>query len=136
MPHRVEPNIQPPSPMPPTNVQRGLYLLACIISSFIGAAIGIFFWKFAKYWVAAAGGFAFGWFLLAVRSGGLITSALGRWGLLGGLTVAMFVASLPEKVNPWLVLVSTAWIGATAFVLGIDCYIRSGLKEVSSGYHA
>ncbi|KAK8858594.1 hypothetical protein IAR55_002823 [Kwoniella newhampshirensis] len=134
----VEPNLLPPSPNPPSSTLRGLYLLACIISSFFGAGLGIFLFNLAKYWVSAAGGFAFGWFLLATRQGGLITSVLGRWGLLGGLSVAAFVASLPKVTNPHMMLVSTAWIGATAFVLGVDCYTRAGLKEFylyNLGFH-
>ncbi|WVQ96667.1 hypothetical protein IAU59_003773 [Kwoniella sp. CBS 9459] len=125
----VQPNLQPPSPSPPSTTLRGLYLLACVIASFFGAALGIFLYTFAKYWVSAIGGFTFGWFLLATRDGGLITSVLGRWGLLGGLTVAAFVGSLPKFSNEWMMLVSTAWIGATAFTLGVDCYTRGGLKE-------
>lgn len=128
---RVEPNLQPPSPNPPSTTLRGLYLLACIIISFFGAAIGIFFFNLAKYFVSAAGGFAFGWFLLATRHGGLVPSVIGRWFLLGGLTVAAFVASLPKVLEPHMILVSTAWIGATAFTLGVDCFTRGGLKEVS-----
>ncbi|WWD18486.1 hypothetical protein CI109_102938 [Kwoniella shandongensis] len=134
----VEPNLQPPSPNPPSRTLRGLYLLACIIASFFGAGLGIFLFNLAKYWVSAAGGFSFGWFLLATKQGGLITSVLGRWGLLGGLTVAAFVASLPKITNPHMMLVSTAWIGATAFTLGVDCYTRAGLKEFyvyNLGFH-
>jgi hypothetical protein len=128
---RVEPAMQPPSPRYPSTTMRGLYLLACIISSFFGAAFGIFFFNFSKYWVSAAGGFTFGWFLLATRDGGLITSVIGRWGLLGSLTVVAFLAALVPLLHDHMVLASTAWIGATAVVLGIDCYTRAGLKEVS-----
>ncbi|WVW84646.1 hypothetical protein I302_106680 [Kwoniella bestiolae CBS 10118] len=134
----VEPNLQPPSPNPPSTTLRGLYLLACIISAFFGGAAGIFLYTFAKYWVSAIGGFTFGWFLLATRQGGLITSVLGRWGLLGGLAVGGLVASLPKQTNEWMMLVSTAWIGATAFTLGVDCYTRAGLKEFfvyNLGFH-
>ncbi|WWC62543.1 uncharacterized protein I303_105139 [Kwoniella dejecticola CBS 10117] len=125
----VEPNLQPPSPNPPNTTLRGLYLLACIITAFFGGGLGIFLYSFAKYWVSAIGGFTFGWFLLATRQGGLITSVLGRWGLLGGLSVGGLVASLPKQTNEWMMLISTAWIGATAFTLGVDCYTRAGLKE-------
>ena len=83
----VEPDLQPPSPTPPSTTLRGLYLLACIISSIFGAAIGIFFFTFAKYWVSAVGGFTFGWFLLAIRQNGLVTDVFGRWALLCSLTV-------------------------------------------------
>lgn len=123
--------MQPPSPRYPSTTMRGLYLLACVISSFFGAAFGIFFFKVSKYWVSAAGGFTFGWFLLATREGGLITSVIGRWGLLGSLTVVAFLAALVPLLHDHMVLASTAWIGATAIVLGIDCYTRAGLKEVS-----
>lgn len=126
----VQPNLAPPSPHPPSPTLRGLYLLACLISSFIGAGLGIFFFNFTKYAISAAGGFTFGWFLLALREGGLITSVVGRWALLGSLTVVAFIASLPKWSNDLMTLVSTAWIGATAFVLGVDCYSRAGLKEV------
>jgi uncharacterized membrane protein YbjE (DUF340 family) len=121
--------MQPPSPKYPTTTLRGLYLLACVISSFFGAAAGIFFFNFSKYWVSA-GGFTFGWFLLATREGGLITTVLGRWGLMGSLPVVAFLAALVPVLHDHMVLVSTAWIGATAFVLGVDCYTRAGLKEV------
>lgn len=67
---------------------------------------------------------------MALRQGGLITSVVGRWALLGALTVVVFIASLPKRFNDLMILVSTAWIGATAFVLGVDCYTRAGLKEV------
>lgn len=126
----VEPNLQPPSPSPPSTTLRGLYLLACIIAAFFGAALGIFFFTFSKYFVSAAGGFTFGWFLLAIHRGGLVDSVLGRGGMLGSLTVLAFIASLPKLLEPHMMLVSTAWIGAMAFTLGVDCYTRAGLKEV------
>jgi hypothetical protein len=122
--------LQPPSPSPPSTTLRGLYLLACIVAGFIGAGIGIFFFNISKHFVAAAGGFAFGWFLLALKSGGLLTSMLGRWGLLGGLTVGALVVSIVPRTALLMVLISTAWIGATAVMLGVDCYTRAGLKEV------
>lgn len=127
----MQDSLQPPSPNPPSQTLRGLYLLACIVATFIGAGIGVFLFNIAKYSVSAAGGFTFGWFLLEVQAGGLITSVLGRWGLLGGLTVASTLASIVPKMAELMILISTAWIGATAFILGVDCYTRAGLKEVS-----
>ena len=127
----VTPALQGPSPNPPSTTLRGLYLLACFISSVVGSALGIFFFNFTKFWVSACGGFAFGWFLLATKSGGLAADVLGRWGILGGMTVAAFLSSLVPRVHDGMMLVSTAWIGASAFVLGVDCYSRAGLKEVS-----
>ena len=130
MPFRVQPSLEPPSPSPPSASERGLYLVACVISFLIGAGQGIFFFNIARYCIAAAGGFVFAWFLLEVKSGGLIDNILGRWALLGGLTIASFVASMPRNWTDVMLLLSTAWIGATTFTLGIDSYTRAGLKEV------
>ncbi|KAL7423089.1 hypothetical protein Q5752_002388 [Cryptotrichosporon argae] len=134
----VEPAIQPPSPNPPTTAMRGLYLLACAIACMIGSGLGVFFFNIARHWIGAVGGFAFGWFLLATKAGGLVDTIAGRWGLIGGMSVAWLLACIVPVLTPYAVLVSTAWAGATAFVLGIDCYTRAGLKEFyvyNLGYH-
>lgn len=52
---------------------------------------------------------------------------MGR--LLIGLSVVFFIFGLFSIFHYHLLLVSTAFIGATAFVLGIDCFTRAGLKE-------
>lgn len=110
---------------------RGLYLLAVGISFLIGSGLGIFFYTFAKYWVGAAGGFSFGWFLIALRKGGLVNSVGPRWAIIGGLTVAATLAALTPQLHEYVLLIASAWVGATAFTLGVDCFTRAGLKEVS-----
>ncbi|TYJ58860.1 hypothetical protein B9479_000292 [Cryptococcus floricola] len=134
----VEPDINTLNPNPPSKTTRGLYLLATLVSALIGGGAGIFFFNFAKYAISAGGGFTFAWFLLACKEGGLVPTTLGRWGFIGGMTVAWFVAGLPKLTNEWMMLVSTGFIGATAFVLGVDCYTRAGLKEFyiyNLGFH-
>lgn len=112
---------------------RGLYLLAVGISFLIGSGLGIFFYTFAKYWVGAAGGFAFGWYILALHKGGVVSSVGPRWAIIGILTVAGLLAALIPKAHEYVLLISSAWVGATAFTLGVDCFTRAGLKEVSKG---
>lgn len=108
---------------------RGLYCLAVGISCLIGAGIGIFFYTTSKYWVGAAGGFCVGWFLMAVKKGGLVSSVGARWGIIGGLTAVTLLATLAPPLHEYVLLASSAWVGATAFMLGVDCYSRVGLKE-------
>lgn len=110
---------------------RGLYLLAVGISCIVGAGLGIFFFTFAKYWVGAAGGFCLGWFLLALRKGGLVRDTGPRWAILGSFTLAALVAAFVPKAHEYVLLVASALVGATAFTLGVDCFTRAGLKEVS-----
>jgi hypothetical protein len=106
---RVTPALQPPSPHPPSRTLRGLYLLAGFFAACIGSGIGIFFWKYAQYWVCAAGGFALAWFIMATKPGGVVTSIVARWGLIGGITLGAFVAGLHPKITPFMLLAGTAW---------------------------
>ena len=46
-----------------------------------------------------------------------------------GFTVVLFIMGLVSSFHYHLILISTAFIGATAFTLGIDCFTRAGLKE-------
>jgi hypothetical protein len=81
----VKPSLAPPSPHPPSATTRGLYCLACIISGIIGSAIGIFFWKYAKFFVCGVGGFALGWYVIALQTGGVVSgNIIARWGIIGG----------------------------------------------------
>lgn len=44
--------------------------------------------------------------------------------------MAALLASIVPNMVEHMTLASTAWIGATAFMLGVDCFTRAGLKEV------
>jgi hypothetical protein len=45
-------------------------------------------------------------------------------GIRSGFTVLFFIVGLISTFHYHLILISTAFIGATAFVLGIDCFTR------------
>jgi hypothetical protein len=64
---------------PPSKTLRGLFVLACGVSGIVGGGIAVFFWKAAKYFIGAWGGFAFGLFIQSLRNGGLINPVGFRW---------------------------------------------------------
>jgi hypothetical protein len=47
-----------------------------------------------------------------------------------GLSTVVFVLGLHPRTHNPLTVLSTSFVGATAFVLGIDCFSRAGLKEL------
>ena len=47
-----------------------------------------------------------------------------------GVAVVGFVLCTIPKLHYYVLLTSTAFVGATAFMLGVDCYTTAGLKEV------
>lgn len=100
----------------------------------IGSGLGVFFFTLSKYWVGACGGFSLGWFIMALHKGGLVRGVGPRWAIIGGLTMAGLLASLVPRLHEFVLLLASAWVGATAFTLGIDCFTRVGLKEVSVLY--
>ena len=51
--------------------------------------------------------------------------------LSAGVAVVGFVLCTIPKLHYYVLLTSTAFVGATAFMLGVDCYTTAGLKEVS-----
>lgn len=64
---------------PPSTALRGLFVLACTVAGIVGGGIAVFFWKGAKYFIGAWGGFALGLFIQCFRDGGLIDPVGFRW---------------------------------------------------------
>lgn len=51
------------------------------------------------------------------------------------LAVVGFCLCTVPKIHYHVLLASTAAVGATAFVLGIDCFTTANLKEVRLPFH-
>lgn len=64
---------------PPNKTLRGMFVLASVVAGIAGGGITVFFWKAAKYFIGAWGGFAFGLFIQCFRNGGLIDPVGFRW---------------------------------------------------------
>ena len=47
------------------------------------------------------------------------------------ISVVGFILCTIPKLHYYILLTSTAFVGATAFMLGVDCFTTAGLKEVS-----
>ncbi|KAH8102526.1 hypothetical protein BXZ70DRAFT_1063314 [Cristinia sonorae] len=118
-----------PSVNPPSTTVRGLFVLACTVAGVAGGGIAIFFWKAAKYFIGAWGGLAFGWWIQCFRDGGLIHPVGLRWLMYIGCAAVGFILCTIPKLHYIILLLATAFVGATSFMLGVDCYTTAGLKE-------
>ncbi|KAF8078734.1 hypothetical protein FPV67DRAFT_1466248 [Lyophyllum atratum] len=114
---------------PPSKTLRGMFVLASAIAGIAGGAIAIFFWKAARYGIGAWGGFAFGLWVQCFHNGGLIKPIGFRWILYIGCAVIGFMLCTIPKAHYHILLVSTAFVGSSAFMLGVDCFTTAGLKE-------
>ncbi|KAG1757686.1 hypothetical protein EDB19DRAFT_1935381 [Suillus lakei] len=118
-----------PAINPPNNTLQGMFVLASAVAGIMGGAFTIFFWKATKYFIGAWGGFAFGLWIQCFKNGGLITPVGMRWILYIACSVVAFVLCTIPRIHWHMLLVATAFVGSSAFILGVDCYTTAGLKE-------
>ncbi|KAJ7596904.1 hypothetical protein C8J56DRAFT_1021331 [Mycena floridula] len=118
-----------PSVNPPSKTVRGMFVLSSVIAGSAGGAIAIFFWKAARYGIGGWGGFALALWIQCFHNGGLIKPVAFRWILYIGCAVVGFVLCTIPKIHYHVLLISTAFVGSSVFMLGVDCYTTAGLKE-------
>lgn len=118
-----------PAVNPPSKTLRGMFVLSCVIAGTAGGAIAIFFWKAARYCIGGWGGFALALWIQCFHDGGLVKPIAFRWIMYIGCAVVGFVLCTIPKIHYHVLLVSTAFVGSSAFMLGVDCFTTAGLKE-------
>lgn len=104
-------------------------MLASVIAGAAGGLIAIFWWKASQYFIGAWGGFAFGLWIQCFRDGGLIGPIGYRWIMYIGCALVGFVLCTIPRIHYHVLLISTSLVGASAVMLGVDCYTTAGLKE-------
>jgi hypothetical protein len=75
------------------------------------------------------GGFCFSMWLLVLKPGGLLTATSSKSIFIASFTIASFSTSFSHYTRPYGLIVSISFSGATAIILGLDCFSRAGLKE-------
>ncbi|KAJ7169773.1 hypothetical protein C8R46DRAFT_210667 [Mycena filopes] len=114
---------------PPSNVLRGMFVLASAVAGIAGGGISIFFWKASRYFIGGWGGFALALWVQCFHNGGVIKAVGFRWIFFIGCGVVGFVLCTIPKIHYHILLISTAIVGSSAFMLGVDCFTTAGLKE-------
>ncbi|KAG8842641.1 hypothetical protein FRB96_004944 [Tulasnella sp. 330] len=114
---------------PPAVKLQALFFLACVVAGVGGGGVSIFWWKGARYFVGCWGGFALGLYIQCFHNGGVIHPIGLRYLLYVALGALGFTLSTFPKIHYPVLLASTALVGSTAFILGVDCLTTAGLKE-------
>ncbi|UZJ51441.1 hypothetical protein CBS101457_000761 [Exobasidium rhododendri] len=113
----------------PTKTLKGLYLLASICAGGIGGALAVIFRNGGLLLACALGGFTLALFLEACKSNGLIETIGLRYILYVALGTLTFSFACHAKLQSYVLIGSSSLVGATATMLGIDCFTRADLKE-------
>lgn len=116
------------NPLVSNGVQGG-YLVAVFFTGAISGGIALVFKEIADGLGCLLGGFCIGMWLLTLKSGGLVTNSGAKVGFVVAFAVTFYCLSFSHYTRPYGLILCTAFSGATALVLGIDCFGRVGLKE-------
>jgi hypothetical protein len=114
---------------PISNAIQGAYVVAVVVTGLILGGGAIVFTEMTEGLGCLLGGFCFSMWLLVLKPGGLITSTGGKCIFIAAFTFTSFATSFSHYTRPYGLIVLISFAGATAVVLGIDCFSRAGLKE-------
>ncbi|RDI86563.1 25S rRNA (cytosine-C(5))-methyltransferase [Venturia inaequalis] len=114
---------------PVSNGVQGAFLFAVIFAGSLAGGVALIFRDLADGVGCLLGGFCLAMWILCLKVGGLIPSVLGKAIFIGCMSVAVFSLAISSKTRKYGLIGSIPFSGATATILGIDCFSRAGLKE-------
>ncbi|RDW84695.1 hypothetical protein BP6252_02285 [Coleophoma cylindrospora] len=115
--------------LPVSSAIQGAFVVAVVLSGVIFGAAACIFPEVTEGLGTFLGGFCFSMWLLVLKPGGLLTSTGSKIALIIVLSLAAFSASFSHVTRPYGLIGGVSFAGATAVVLGVDCFSRAGLKE-------
>ncbi|KAK2766166.1 hypothetical protein FQN54_007682 [Arachnomyces sp. PD_36] len=109
--------------------RQGGYFAACFFTGIVFGAVSLVFQEITEGMGCLLGGFCLSMWLLALKPGGLLSETEGKVAFIAAFTAATYATSFSHYTRPYGLIGSTSFAGATATILGIDCFSRAGLKE-------
>ncbi|RMZ78560.1 hypothetical protein DV738_g3838, partial [Chaetothyriales sp. CBS 135597] len=114
---------------PISDAIQGGYLVGIVMTGLIFGAGALIFKEMTEGLGCLLGGFCLSMWLLTLTPGGLIANLTGKRIFIGCFCVLFWSLSFSHFTRVYGLIASISFSGATALVLGIDCFSRAGLKE-------
>ncbi|KAL7950490.1 hypothetical protein V8C42DRAFT_122061 [Trichoderma barbatum] len=108
---------------------QGAYVVAATLSGCALGAASLIFKELTEGLGCALGGFCLSMWFLCLAPGGLLHDTIGRAIFISCFSVGSFGFYFSRYTRDWAMIILMSFGGATAIVLGIDCFSRAGLKE-------
>lgn len=108
---------------------QGAYLVAITITGLALGAGSTIFKEVTEGLGCILGGFSLAMWFMTLVPEGLIQDTAGKSVFIAGLSLAAFGLFFSHYTRDYAVIGLIAFGGATATVIGVDCYTRAGLKE-------
>ncbi|CAF9929814.1 MAG: hypothetical protein ALECFALPRED_004455 [Alectoria fallacina] len=114
---------------PVSNAAQGAYVVAACVTGLIAGGGSLLFKDITEGVSCFLGGFCCSMWVLILRPGGTIPNKTGKIIFISCLTIGASALYISRRTRPYGLIGSTSFGGATAIVLGVDCFSRAGLKE-------
>lgn len=116
--------------LPVSNAVQGAYVVAVVCTGLLLGGGAIVFRDLTESLGCLLGGFCFSMWLLSLHDGGLLQdNTTGKVIFIIAFTLAGFALYFSQYTRAYGLMALMSFAGATAIVLGIDCFSRAGLKE-------
>jgi hypothetical protein len=114
---------------PVSSAIQGAYFVAAFMTGMLFGGGSLIFPEITEGLGCLLGGVCLSMWLLVLKPGGTITGTAGKIVFVLVFGVAVWSLSFFRPIRPYGLIGATSFSGATAVVLGIDCFCRAGLKE-------
>ncbi|KAK3380299.1 hypothetical protein B0T24DRAFT_647578 [Lasiosphaeria ovina] len=114
---------------PVSHAIQGAYVVAVVCTGMILGALAVVFKEIMECLGCLLGGFCLSMWLLTLQSGGLIPTVGGKVVFISAFTLTAFGSYFTRWTQTYCLIGCISFSGATAAVLGIDCFSRAGLRE-------
>jgi hypothetical protein len=111
------------------NAVQGAYVVAVVCTGAILGGLAIAFRDLTECLGCLLGGFTLSMWLLTLGPGGLISDNTGKVVFIAAFTLAGFGLYFSRWTRKHGLIACVSFSGATATVIGIDCFSRAGLRE-------
>ena len=108
---------------------QGAYFIGAFIPALGIGGLALIFKDVTEGLGCAVGGFCLSMFFLILKPGGLLPGNAAKAIFIGCWTVGIYALSFSHYVRSYALIGATSLGGATAVIIGIDCFSLAGLKE-------
>ncbi|KAG5286968.1 hypothetical protein I7I48_02784 [Histoplasma ohiense] len=114
---------------PISDAVQGAFVVAATATGAVFGGISLAFQEVSEGFGCLLGGFSLSMWILPMKPGGLLVETGHKAAFIASLTIGFYCLSFIRRTRIYALICATSFSGATAVILGIDCFSKAGLKE-------
>ncbi|KAI4154777.1 MAG: hypothetical protein LQ340_001446 [Diploschistes diacapsis] len=114
---------------PISDAVQAAYFVAAFLPAVGLGGVSLVFKDITEGLGCASGGFALSMWFLVLKPGGTLTNTVSKAIFISCFTAGTYMLYFSHHIRSYVIIGATSFSGATAIILGIDCFALAGLKE-------